>query len=133
MVPLDRPKPRPLPARWIGRRGPEFGDPGPIDRATLEAVRGVDAAILDRAASRDPAGWFDAAAVVGNRRRRVCGPAATDTMRHAMGPAQGRLLKYFQAVDPGRTRDASCAGLAFDAAHAEGTGTAAETEVRHRV
>lgn len=132
MAPLDRLKLRPLPARWIGRRGPEFGDPGPIDRPTLEAVQGLDAAILDRAAGRDPDGWFGAEADVGNR-RRVCGPAATDTMLHAMGPAQGRPLKYFQAVDPGRTRVASSAGLAFDAAHADGTGTAAETEVRHRV
>ncbi|MGE5756647.1 MAG: hypothetical protein ACM35G_13195 [Planctomycetaceae bacterium] len=131
MAPLDRLKLRPLPARWIGRRGPEFGDPEPLDRATLEAVRGFDAAMLDRAAAGDPAGWFGTAADVENR-WRVCGPAATDTMLHAMGPAQGRRLKDDQAVDPGRTRGASFASPTLDAAYAGGTGTAPETEVRHR-
>jgi MEMO1 family protein len=112
--------------------GPEFGDPELLDPATLDTVRGFDAAMLDRAAAGDPAGWFGTAAHLGNR-WRVCGLAATYTMLHAMGPAQGRLLRYDQAVNPERTCCVSFASLAFDAAHANGTGTAAETEVRHRV
>jgi predicted class III extradiol MEMO1 family dioxygenase len=112
--------------------GPEFGDLELLDRATLDTVRGFDTAMLDRAAAGDPAGWFGTAALVGNR-WRVCGLAAAYTMLHAMGPAQGRLLRYDQAVNPERTCCVSFARLAFDAAHANGTGTAAETEVRHRV
>ena len=71
----------------------EFGDPDPVDDATLDEVRRFDAAMLDRAAAADPAGWFGTAAEVNNR-WRVCGLAATYTMLHAMGPARGRLLKY---------------------------------------
>ena len=78
--------------------GPEFGDPDLVDPPTLERVRAFDAAMLDRAAADDPAGWFGTAAEVGNR-WRVCGLAATYTMLHAMGPARGRLLQYDQAVD----------------------------------
>jgi MEMO1 family protein len=93
--------------------GPEFGDPAPVDGATLDQVRSFDAAMLDHAASNDPAGWFGTAAGVGNR-WRVCGLAATYTMLHAMGPARGRLLKYDQAVDDRRTCCVSFASLAFD-------------------
>ena len=95
--------------------GPEFGDPDPLDAATLDHVRSFDTAMLDHAAANDPAGWFDTAAKVGNR-WRVCGLAATYTMLHAMGPARGRLLKYDQAVDDRRTCCVSFASLAFEAA-----------------
>jgi hypothetical protein len=70
--------------------------------------------MLDHAVANDPAGWFGTAAKVGNR-WRVCGLAATYTMLHAMGPAQGRLLKYDQAVDAAGTCCVSFASLAFDA------------------
>ena len=79
--------------------GPEFGDPDPLDAATLDHVRSFDTAMLDHAAANDPAGWFGTAAKVGNR-WRVCGLAATYTMLHAMGPARGRLLQ----VRPGGGR-----------------------------
>lgn len=93
--------------------GPEFGDPDPVDPATLDRVRAFDVSMLDRAAANDPAGWFAAAAGDGNR-LRVCGLAATYTMLHAMGPARGRLLKYEQAVDDRRTCCVSFASLAFE-------------------
>jgi MEMO1 family protein len=96
--------------------GPEFGDPGPVDAATLERVRGFDHVMLDRAVEHDPKGWFGTAATLGNR-WRVCGLAATYTMLHAMGPARGRLLKYHQAVDDERTCCVSFASLAFDEEH----------------
>jgi AmmeMemoRadiSam system protein B len=93
--------------------GPDFGDPDPVDRDTLSEVRRFDEAMLDRAAASDAAGWFGTAAEVGNR-WRVCGLAATYTMLHAMGPAQGRLLRYDQAVDVRRTCCVTFASLAFE-------------------
>ncbi len=93
--------------------GPEFGDPDRVDTAMLERIRVFDATLLDRAAANDPAGWFAAAAGVGNR-WRVCGLAAAYTMLHAMGPARGRVLKYEQAVDVHRTCCVSFASLSFE-------------------
>ena len=94
--------------------GPEFGDPDPVDGATLREVESFDEAMLGRAAANDPEGWFRTAARVNNR-WRVCGLAATYTMLHAIGPARGRLLKYSQAVDPRRTCCVSFASLTFEA------------------
>ena len=73
--------------------------------------------MLDRAAACDPGGWFRTAAGVGNR-YRVCGLAATYTMLQAIGPAQGRLLKYKQALDDRRTCCVSFASMVFHAAGA---------------
>ena len=92
--------------------GPEFGDPDPVDPGPRRRIRRFDAAMLDHAAAGDPAGWFRTAAEVGNR-WRVCGLAATYTMLHAMGPAQGRLLRYDQAVDDRRTCCVSFASMVF--------------------
>ena len=94
--------------------GPEFGDPSPVDPGMQEQVRHFDSSMLDRAAACDPDGWFRTAAKVGNR-LRVCGLAATYTMLHAMGPAQGRLLNYKQAIDDRRTCCVSFASMAFHA------------------
>jgi MEMO1 family protein len=94
--------------------GPEFGDPTPVDPGLQELVGSFDNAMLDRAAACDPRGWFQTAARVGNR-WRVCGLAATYTMLHAIGPAQGRLLKYSQALDDRRTCCVSFASMAFHA------------------
>jgi MEMO1 family protein len=94
--------------------GPEFGDPNPVDATLQETVGTFDGQMLDRAAACDPEGWFRTAAKVGNR-WRVCGLAATYTMLHAMGPAQGRLLKYAQALDDRRTCCVSFASMAFHA------------------
>ena len=97
--------------------GPEFGDSNPVDDATLGQVRAFDEAMLARAARRDPAGWFETAARVENR-WRVCGLAATYTMLHAIGPANGRVLRYDQAVSPARTCCVSFASVAYEPAHA---------------
>jgi MEMO1 family protein len=94
--------------------GPEFGDPTPVDPGLQEQVRSFDDQMLDRAAACDPGGWFRTAAGVGNR-YRVCGLAATYTMLHAIGPAQGRLLKYKQALDDRRTCCVSFASMVFHA------------------
>lgn len=93
--------------------GPEFGDPDRLDPETLRHVRDFDDAMLERAVENDPEGWFSTAAAVDNR-WRVCGLAATYIMLQAMGPAQGRLLRYGQAVDEERTCCVSFASLAFD-------------------
>jgi AmmeMemoRadiSam system protein B len=95
--------------------GPEFGDPFPVAPELADQVRQFDDSMLARAASCDPEGWFRTAAKVGNR-WRVCGLAATYTMLHAIGPAQGRLLKYHQAIDDRRTCCVSFASMAFQSA-----------------
>jgi AmmeMemoRadiSam system protein B len=98
--------------------GPEFGDPSPVDDATLDQIRTFDEAMLEHAARQDPAGWFDTAARVENR-WRVCGLAATYTMLHAIGPVNGRLLRYDQAVNPTRTCCVSFASVAYETASAD--------------
>ncbi len=94
--------------------GPEFGDPSPVDPRLQEQVRLFDGAMLDRAAAGDAAGWFRTAANVGNR-WRVCGLAATYTMLQTIGPVQGRLLNYKQAIDDRRTCCVSFASMVFHA------------------
>ncbi len=86
----------------------------PVDPGLQEQVRTFDDQMLDRAAACDPGGWFRTAAGVGNR-YRVCGLAATYTMLQAIGPAQGRLLKYKQALDDRRTCCVSFASMVFHA------------------
>ena len=86
----------------------------PVDPGLQDQVRSFDDLMLDRAAACDPGGWFRTAAGVGNR-YRVCGLAATYTMLHAIGPAQGRLLKYKQALDDRRTCCVSFASMVFHA------------------
>jgi AmmeMemoRadiSam system protein B len=92
--------------------GREFGDHDLLIPSTLDQLRRFDAAMLDRASAADPAGWFHKAAEVANR-WRICGLAATYTMLHAMGPTQGRLLQYNQAVNPERTCCVSFASVAY--------------------
>ena len=109
--------------------GPEFGDPSPVEPWLQEQVRQFDSAMLDRAAACDPGGWFRTAANIGNQ-LRVCGLAATYTMLHAIGPVQGRLLNYKQAIDDRRTCCVSFASMAF---HASGDpSTPAEAHVCNR-
>jgi AmmeMemoRadiSam system protein B len=94
--------------------GPEFGDAAPVDVQIQDVVRRFDREMLDHAAAGNPTGWFQTAANVSNR-WRVCGLAATYTMLHAIGPAQGRLLKYDQAIDERRTCCVSFASMVFHA------------------
>jgi AmmeMemoRadiSam system protein B len=92
--------------------GPEFGDPSPVDDATLDRIQGFDRSMLDRAVAQDATGWFATAAEVENR-WRVCGLAATYTLLETIGPARGRLLRYDQAVNPPRTCCVTFASVAF--------------------
>jgi AmmeMemoRadiSam system protein B len=103
--------------------GPEFGDPEPVDTPLLETVRRFDHEMLDHAAAGNPSQWFQTAASVSNR-WRVCGLAATYTMLHAIGPAQGRLLKYDQALDEQRTCCVSFASMVFHSNEASTTDNA---------
>jgi len=107
--------------------GPEFGDPVTVAPEFQEQVRQFDDSMLARAASCDPDGWFRMAAGVGNR-LRVCGLAATYTMLRAIGPAQGRLLKYHQAIDTGRTCCVSFASMAFHSAEPAATSSGPRAE-----
>jgi AmmeMemoRadiSam system protein B len=106
--------------------GPEFGDSAPVEPWLQEQVRQFDSAMLERAAACDPGGWFRTAANIGNQ-LRVCGLAATYTMLHAIGPVQGRLLNYKQAIDDRRTCCVSFASMAFHTT--EDPQTAADTHV----
>jgi AmmeMemoRadiSam system protein B len=92
--------------------GPEFGDPEPVDVRMLEDVRRFDHEMLRHAAAGDAWTWFQTAAQVSNR-WRVCGLAATYTMLHALGPADGRLMKYHQALDDRRSCCVSFASMVF--------------------
>ena len=94
--------------------GPEFGDPTPVDDATLGTIKAFDEAMLGRATAADASGWFSTAAEIDNR-WRVCGLAATYTMLHAIGPARGSLLGYGQAVNPSRSCCVTFASVAYDA------------------
>ena len=59
--------------------------------------------MLNHAAAGDPSRWFQVAASISNR-WRVCGLAATYTMLHAIGPAQGRLVLVAQTPGLRATR-----------------------------
>jgi AmmeMemoRadiSam system protein B len=93
--------------------GPEFGDRAPVDDLTLEQVRAFDQVMLHFASENDPASWFANASAINNR-WRVCGLAATYTMLHAIGPVQGRILSYDQAVNQSRSCCVTFASVAFD-------------------
>ena len=99
--------------------GPDFGDPAPVDDATLGRVRAFDRGMLDHAEAGDARGWFDHAARVDNR-WRVCGLAAAYTMLRAIDPARGRLLRYDQAVDPARACCVSFASVAYESTKGRG-------------
>jgi AmmeMemoRadiSam system protein B len=92
--------------------GPEFGDPDPVDADLQETIRRFDREMLQHAAAGDPRSWFLTAARVANR-WRVCGLSATYTLLHAIGPSQGRLLRYDQALDDRRTCCVSFASMVF--------------------
>jgi AmmeMemoRadiSam system protein B len=99
--------------------GPEFGDPSPVDDATLVQVRTFDQTMLHLATRNDPTGWFANAGAIQNR-WRVCGLAATYTMLHAIGPTHGKLLSYDQAVNPSRTCCVTFASVAYEVTPAHG-------------
>jgi AmmeMemoRadiSam system protein B len=94
--------------------GPEFGDPAPVNDATLGQIKAFDQAMLHFAAEADASSWFANAAAINNR-WRVCGLAATYTMLHAIGPAQGKILSYDQAVNASRTCCVSFASVVYEA------------------
>jgi AmmeMemoRadiSam system protein B len=92
--------------------GPEFGDSDPVDTRLQDVIRRFDQEMLDHAAAGNASRWFQTAAEISNR-WRVCGLAATYTLLHAIGPAQGRLLKYDQALDDRRNCCVSFASMVF--------------------
>lgn len=94
--------------------GPEFGDPRAVDGPTLEELERHDRSMLDRAIAGDPEGWFRTAARVGNR-TRICGLAAAYTMLRAIGPVQGRHLRYGRSVDESGQCCVSFASAVFEA------------------
>lgn len=98
----------------FGHIGREFGDPDLLSSRVLGALRDYDTLLLKHASVGDARSWFREATAVQDR-WRTCGLAATYTFLHAMGPSEGRLLGYDQAVNPERTCCVSFASMAFHA------------------
>ena len=93
--------------------GPEFGDPEPVDSDLQEHGSPIRSRDARARGGRRPGGLVPDGGRACPNRWRVCGLAATYTMLHAIGPAQGRLLRYDQALDDRRTCCVSFASMVF--------------------
>lgn len=92
--------------------GPKFGDSGLMTDAFLADNRNADAALMERAAAVDAAGYFRAVAAEEDR-RRICGLPPTYTALCAAQPASAKLLHYEQYVHPRGSESVSFASMAF--------------------
>ena len=82
--------------------GTQFGDPSPLDASDLERIAREDTEMLKTVEAADPDAFFRSLHMDGDR-RRICGFSSIYTLLHAIGPAQGALLKYGQWPDPNGT------------------------------
>jgi AmmeMemoRadiSam system protein B len=97
----------------LAHLGPRFGDGAPVSRAEAGACEEADRRTLEAAARRDPAAFFGILAAERDR-RRVCGISPIYTLLESLDPgAEGSLLHYGQAIDPGATTFVSFASMAF--------------------
>jgi AmmeMemoRadiSam system protein B len=92
--------------------GPKFGDSGPLTDRFLTRSRDLDQAILRRAETADPAGYFGAVADERDA-RRICGLSPTYTVLEALRPTNGQVLHYDQYVHPEGHESVSFASMAF--------------------
>ncbi|MEX2146291.1 MAG: AmmeMemoRadiSam system protein B [Candidatus Rokuibacteriota bacterium] len=79
--------------------GPRFGDPEPVSAEDLAAVAREDREMLASVEAGDAAGFFDAAARDGDR-RRICGLSPIWALLRATGGRTGVLRRYGQWPDP---------------------------------
>jgi AmmeMemoRadiSam system protein B len=92
--------------------GPKFGDDQAAEGAWIDDSRARDHALLKRAETADPAGYFRAVADEGDR-RRICGLSPTYTVLEAIRPRSGKLLHYDQFVHPQGHESVSFASVGF--------------------
>ena len=111
--------------------GPEFGDPDPLDAATLDHVR----TLRHRRCSTTPRRTTRPAGSTRRPRSAIAGASADwrppTRCSTPSGPARGRLLQYDQAVDDRRTCCVSFASLAFEAATRRCRRPDSDSEVRN--
>jgi AmmeMemoRadiSam system protein B len=92
--------------------GPKFGDRGPLKPDVVADSRISDEAILEKAESADPAGFFSVIAAESDR-RRICGLPPTWLVLQTIRPRFGRLLHYDQYLHPRGFESVSFASVAF--------------------
>jgi len=93
--------------------GRKFGDAEGLDPDFLAWVDAEDRSLLSPLERGDAAGFFDAVAKDGDR-RRICGLSPMYTLLAALGGSRGRLLRYDRSDDPQTQSAVSFASLAFD-------------------
>lgn len=93
--------------------GRKFGDAEGLDPDFLRWVDAEDRSLLSPLEQGDAAGFFDAIAKDGDR-RRICGLSPMYTLLATLGGGRGRLLRYDRSDDPQTQSAVSFASLAFD-------------------
>jgi AmmeMemoRadiSam system protein B len=96
----------------LAHLGPKFGDPISVSEPILKESRARDEAVLRRAETADPAGFFHAIAEEGDA-RRICGLPPTYLVLETLRPTSGRVLHYDQYVHPRGEESVSFASMAF--------------------
>jgi hypothetical protein len=93
--------------------GRKFGDAEGLDPEFLRWVEAEDRSLLSPLERVDAAGFFDAVAKDGDR-RRVCGLSPMYTLLATLGGGRGRLLHYDRSDEPQTQSAVSFASLVFD-------------------
>jgi AmmeMemoRadiSam system protein B len=93
--------------------GPKFDDPEPVSKPQLSDSFERDQFLLKKAEAGDMAGYFEAIAAEGDR-RRICGLPPTYTTLEAIGAARGHLLHYGRYVHPAGEESVSFASMVFE-------------------
>jgi len=92
--------------------GPQFGDPGRVDRSMLAAVERADREALDAVTRVDADGFYRSLASHRNR-YRVCGYAPLYILLEVLGRGEGEILLYRAAVHPRGFQAVTFAGVAI--------------------
>ena len=90
--------------------GAQFGDPPPLDRATLDASRRKDEKLLKPVAAADGPGFFEMVRQEGDR-RRICGLAPIYFLLSMLDSCRGEVVGYDQWTDGASS--VSFAGVVF--------------------
>jgi MEMO1 family protein len=92
--------------------GPQFGDPGPLDRTQLDLVGRRDAEMLEIICQGDADGFYQQVMSDADA-RRICGLSPIYYLLSLLGLVSGELLKYSQWVDPRGQGSVTYAGVLF--------------------